>query len=136
MSPGAFSYQDGEAEQIARATVGGGTIIVRDNPDMDLSGLNRDTAQAITTDTLKDMLVKVDPLFGYMDILLSTPPAAVSYTMAHPIDALGLAQNAIENGIREGANGAEKILGKIQNVLGFKGPNAAPAKPDTGGTTQ
>ncbi len=40
------SYSNQEKEQIVRATVGEGTIIVRDNPEQDLSDLNRDTDKA------------------------------------------------------------------------------------------
>ncbi|MDR2801258.1 MAG: hemagglutinin repeat-containing protein [Desulfovibrio sp.] len=66
-APGAFSYADSLTEQIARATVGPGTIIVRNNPGMDLSGLNRDSSLALSMETLRDTNFTLDPLFGYVD---------------------------------------------------------------------
>ena len=46
------SLSSHDKEQINRATIGDGTITVRDNPEQDLSGLNRDTAvaQQVTKD--------------------------------------------------------------------------------------
>jgi filamentous hemagglutinin len=73
VSPGAFSYNDSESVQTARATVGGGTIIVRDNPGMDLSGLNRDPAQAMTTEATRNISLSMGPLFGYVDAALNVP---------------------------------------------------------------
>ncbi|PKM17258.1 MAG: hypothetical protein CVV11_21075 [Gammaproteobacteria bacterium HGW-Gammaproteobacteria-15] len=51
------NYSNHDKEQINRATVGEGSIIVRDNPGQDLSDLNRDTsiAQEITKDDSKDV---------------------------------------------------------------------------------
>lgn len=51
------NYSNHDKEQINRATVGEGNIIVRDNPQQDLSDLNRDTsiAQEITKDDSKDV---------------------------------------------------------------------------------
>ncbi len=46
------SYEIRNAEQVNRATVGAGEIVVRDNPGQDLSGLNRDTDKA--QELLKD----------------------------------------------------------------------------------
>ncbi|WP_225594830.1 hemagglutinin repeat-containing protein [Pseudomonas sp. PDM22] len=48
----AGSYDIRNAEQVNRATVGAGEIVVRDNPGQDLSGLNRDTDKA--QELLKD----------------------------------------------------------------------------------
>jgi hypothetical protein len=60
-------------EQTARATVGPGVIIVRDNPGMDLSGLNRDVSQALTTETIPGAPFSLGPLFGYVDQALGAP---------------------------------------------------------------
>ncbi|WP_215398945.1 hemagglutinin repeat-containing protein [Rheinheimera oceanensis] len=51
------NYSNHDKEQINRATVGEGNIIVRDNPQQDLSDLNRDTniAQEVTKDDSKDV---------------------------------------------------------------------------------
>ncbi|WP_240224801.1 hemagglutinin repeat-containing protein [Rheinheimera hassiensis] len=51
------NYSNHDKEQINRATVGEGNIIVRDNPQQDLGDLNRDTsiAQEITKDDSKDV---------------------------------------------------------------------------------
>ena len=51
------NYSNHDREQINRATVGEGSIVVRDNPEQDISDLNRDTgiAQEITKDKSKDM---------------------------------------------------------------------------------
>lgn len=48
-------YSNHDKEQINRATVGEGTITVRDNPDQDLGDLNRDSqiAQEVTKDDSK-----------------------------------------------------------------------------------
>jgi hypothetical protein len=73
VSPGAFSYSNSETTQIARATVGLGTIIVRDNPYMDLSGLNRDTSQALTEELVRNDVFQIEPLFGYVDQVLNAP---------------------------------------------------------------
>ncbi|WP_017522118.1 hemagglutinin repeat-containing protein [Pseudomonas nitroreducens] len=48
----AGSYDIRNAEQVNRATVGAGEIVVRDNPGQDLAGLNRDTDKA--QEVLKD----------------------------------------------------------------------------------
>lgn len=48
----AGSYDIRNAEQVNRATVGDGEIVVRDNPGQDLAGLNRDTDKA--QELLKD----------------------------------------------------------------------------------
>lgn len=48
----AFSYSNKDKEGLTKSTIGQGTIIVRDKPDQDLAGLNRDleNAQTITKD--------------------------------------------------------------------------------------
>jgi filamentous hemagglutinin len=66
-APCAFSYSGTEIEQATRATVGPGTIIVRDNPGMDLSGLNRDISKALTEETIRNTNFTLDPLFGRVD---------------------------------------------------------------------
>jgi filamentous hemagglutinin len=71
VAPGAFSYSDAETEQTARATVGRGVIIVRDNPNADLSGLNRDTSQALTEEVIRNTSIALDPLFSYVDTAFS-----------------------------------------------------------------
>ena len=73
ISPGAFSFSASESRQIARATVGEGTIIVRDNPDMDLSGLNRDPALAMTEEKTRNTSIALGPPFEYLDTALSVP---------------------------------------------------------------
>ncbi|WP_273024148.1 hemagglutinin repeat-containing protein [Rheinheimera sp.] len=51
------NYSNHDKEQINRATVGEGNIVVRDNAEQDLSDLNRDTslAQEVTKDDSKDV---------------------------------------------------------------------------------
>ena len=66
-SPGAFSYADSLTEQTVRATVGQGTIIVRNNPGMNLFGLNRDPSRALNQEVVRDVNFTVNPLFGYVD---------------------------------------------------------------------
>jgi hypothetical protein len=73
VAPGALSYSASGTEQTARATVGPGVIIVRDNPGMDLSGLNRDVSQALTTETIRNFSFSLSPLFGYVDEALGVP---------------------------------------------------------------
>jgi filamentous hemagglutinin len=70
-APGTFSYSNSEIERTARATVGQGAIIVRDNPGMDLSGLNRDTSKALTEETIRNTSFTLDPLFGHVDAAFS-----------------------------------------------------------------
>jgi hypothetical protein len=77
-APGAFTYSGSEIEQTALATVGWGAIIVRDNPGMDLSGLNRDTSKALTEETIRNTNFEIDPLFGYVDKAFGYTGAALS----------------------------------------------------------
>jgi hypothetical protein len=53
--------------------VGRGAIIVRDNPGMDLSGLNRDTSKALTEETIRDTSFTLNPLFSRVDQALAVP---------------------------------------------------------------
>ncbi|WP_147820172.1 hemagglutinin repeat-containing protein [Salidesulfovibrio onnuriiensis] len=63
--PGTASgdYSSKDKEQINRATIGKGTIIIRSDPDAGLEGLNRDLAKAqeITKDSETVVKVYVDP---------------------------------------------------------------------------
>ncbi len=69
------SYSNQEKEQIVRATVGEGTITVRDNPEQDLSDLNRDTDKAyeITKDEdeTTELYVTSSALDALDDMVLS-----------------------------------------------------------------
>ena len=76
-APGAFTYSGSEIEQTALATVGRGAIIVRDNPGMDLSGLNRDTSKALTEETIRNTNFEIDPLFSYVDSAFNYTDAAL-----------------------------------------------------------
>ena len=108
VSPGAFSYKGSESVQTARATVGEGTIIVRDNPDMDLSGLNRDTSQAMTTETTRSISFSLSPLFGHVDTALSVP-GKIDSTLKFWNDPVGTFTG---------------ILNKIQDSWGFESDTA------------
>ena len=56
-------YSSKDKEQINRATIGKGTIIIRSNPDAGLEGLNRDLAKAqeITKDSETSVKIYIDP---------------------------------------------------------------------------
>ena len=48
-----FGYKD--SEQIARATIGAGEIIIRSNLDQDISDLNRDPAKSLEVNEKADL---------------------------------------------------------------------------------
>ncbi len=60
---GSIDYSARDRQQINRATIGEGTIIIRANPDAGLEGLNRDLARAqeITKDSETVVSVYIDP---------------------------------------------------------------------------
>ncbi len=63
--PGEVAYTAATTQQTLFATVGGGTIIVRNDPNTSLAGLNRDPNNAISTDSSNTNL-KINPL-GVVD---------------------------------------------------------------------
>lgn len=78
-SPDKFSYQNKETTQTAHATIGNGEIIIRNDPNASLNGLNRDPSQSVTEETTANVNIKLDPLFTYVDagIALKNVPSVI-----------------------------------------------------------
>ena len=70
ISPGNFSHTTKESTQTAYATIGKGEIIVRNNPDQSLDGLNRDPSQAMKTEQTTGVNIELKPAFSYIEDFL------------------------------------------------------------------
>lgn len=72
----------------AYATIGKGEIIVRNNPDQSLDGLNRDLSQAMKTEQTTDVNIELKPAFSYANDLLSLwgGPMALKQTIDFFVD--------------------------------------------------
>jgi filamentous hemagglutinin len=107
--PSTLAFNDTETRQTARATVGGGTIIVRDTPGADLSGLNRDPSQAISTEKIRDASFNLADVTGTVD-------KAFTYT-GHVLNAADFLRDLN----KPGKESEEGVTGKkpAKNPFGF-----------------
>ena len=128
--PDALSYNNSGEEQTVRATVGGGTIIVRGDPGMDLSSLNRDLSRAVTTKELpglsfdiKDHINFVDNVFGQfdkVDNILDTTYAVLDEMKKFgeaPGKYIGEQWDKADKKIQDGREKIENIPGKIKEGI-------------------
>jgi hypothetical protein len=106
-----LTYKD--TEQTARATIGQGEISVRDNPSIDLSGLNRDPEKAVTDKTSFDIKFNIKPF----DILETV--AQVSQSAAYESNSMNKfgVSNVIEHEWNK--NVVEKVEEKWNKVTGW-----------------